>query len=149
MAAAIPYSDREVLVTTSNVITFVYLGLIIVVFYFLFIRPQQKRAREQAALIESLRSGDRVVTAGGLYGTIERVEDDIMEVRIADGVIVDMAVSAVIRKVDATGTVVDVDVDEEPPALRDKPKSGEVEEPEVHVDIDDHPGKDLDPGEGK
>jgi preprotein translocase subunit YajC len=134
-------------VNTQTVITFVYLALIVVVFYFLFIRPQQKRAREQAALMESLKSGDRVITAGGLYGTIERVEDDIMELRIADSVIVDVAVSAVVRKVDAAGTP--VDVDEEPPELRDKPKSGEVEEPEVRVDIDEHPGKDLDPGEDK
>ena len=131
---------------TQTVITFVYLALIVVVFYFLFIRPQQKRAREQAELIVSLRTGDRVITAGGLYGTIERVEDDIMELRIADGVIVDMATSAVARKVDATGTP--VEADEESPEDHEKPKSGEVEEPDVRVDLDE-PGKDLDSGEDK
>lgn len=46
-----------------------------VIFYFLLIRPQQKRAKEQAALISSIKSGDRVVTAGGLHGIVANARD--------------------------------------------------------------------------
>jgi preprotein translocase subunit YajC len=46
-----------------------------VIFYFLLIRPQQKRAKEQAALISSIKSGDRVVTSGGLHGIVANARD--------------------------------------------------------------------------
>lgn len=52
------------------------LVLIIVVFYFLLIRPQQKRMKEHQALVEGLRRGDKVVTAGGIIGTVTKVEDN-------------------------------------------------------------------------
>ena len=52
--------------------TFLFMG---VIFYFLLIRPQQKRAKEQAALIASVRSGDEVVTTGGLHGIVSNARD--------------------------------------------------------------------------
>ncbi len=61
--------------------------LIFIVFYFLLIRPQQKKAKEHKGMLESIRRGDKVVTGGGIIGTISRVIDDNMvSVEIADGI---------------------------------------------------------------
>lgn len=63
------------------------LVLIFVVFYFLLIRPQQKKAKEHREVLANLRRGDRIVTNGGLLGTITRVPNDTeLMVEIADGV---------------------------------------------------------------
>ncbi|MFT5488214.1 MAG: preprotein translocase subunit YajC [Paracoccaceae bacterium] len=63
------------------------LVLIFVVFYFLLIRPQQKKAKEHREVLTNLRRGDRIVTNGGLLGTITRVPNDTeLMVEIADGV---------------------------------------------------------------
>ena len=69
------------------IMSFLPLILIFVVFYFLLIRPQQKRAKEHKALVEGLRRGDVVVTSGGLIGKISKVIDDNeVEVEIAKDV---------------------------------------------------------------
>jgi len=60
----------------SLVATFLPLVLIFLVFYFLLIRPQQKRAREHQRFIENLRNGQKVITAGGLIGHVVKVEGD-------------------------------------------------------------------------
>jgi len=60
--------------------------LIFVVFWFLLIRPQQKKAKEHRALVSALKRGDRVVTSGGIYGQVTHVADDHLMVEIADGV---------------------------------------------------------------
>ena len=61
--------------------------LIFVIFYFLLIRPQQKKMKEHRAMVEGLRRGDQVVTAGGIVGKVSKVqEDNMVEVEIADGV---------------------------------------------------------------
>lgn len=63
------------------------LVLIFVVFYFLLIRPQQKKAKQHREVLSNLRRGDRIVTNGGLLGTITRVPNDTeLMVEIADGV---------------------------------------------------------------
>jgi len=67
--------------------SFLPLILIFVVFYFLLIRPQQKKLKDHKAMIEGLRRGDRIVTAGGIIGTVTRVgENDEAIVEIAEGV---------------------------------------------------------------
>lgn len=66
---------------------FIPLILIFAIMYFLLIRPQQKKAKEHAAMVEALRRGDQVVTQGGLIGKVSKVkEDNEIEVEIADGV---------------------------------------------------------------
>jgi len=62
------------------------MALIFVVFYFFMIRPQQQKQKQMKAMLEALRRGDRVVTAGGIIGTIAKVENDDIQVEIADGV---------------------------------------------------------------
>jgi len=61
--------------------------LIFVVFYFLLIRPQQKKAKEHKAMLEAVRRGDKVVTGGGIIGTVNKVIDESeISVEIASGV---------------------------------------------------------------
>jgi preprotein translocase subunit YajC len=86
------------------IVQFLPLVLIFVVFYFLLIRPQQKKAKDQKAMLEALRRGDRVVTAGGIIGTVSRVvgpEEIVIE--IAEGVrvrVVRSTISSVLAKPD-------------------------------------------------
>jgi preprotein translocase subunit YajC len=61
--------------------------LIFVIMYFLILRPQQKRAREHSELIKNVRRGDTVITTGGLIGKVTKVvDDDALEIELADGV---------------------------------------------------------------
>ena len=97
-------------------IQFLPLVLIFAVFYFLLIRPQQRKAREQRATLDALRRGDRVVTGGGIIGTIVRVDSpDEVVVDIADGVRV-----RVIRS-----TIASVLAKPDPAAARDAAKQKE------------------------
>jgi preprotein translocase subunit YajC len=63
-------------------------GLILAVFYFLLIRPQQRRAKEQQGLVDGLKKNDKVVTSGGLHGRIVEVHKDHLALEIAPKVIV-------------------------------------------------------------
>lgn len=58
--------------------------LIIAVFYFLILRPQQKRQKARQKLLDSVKKGDKVITSGGIHGTIEGLEDTTALVKIAD-----------------------------------------------------------------
>ena len=73
----------------------ILLPLFFAVFYFLLIRPQQKRVKEHAELVRSLEPGDDVLTNGGLYGTITTIDGQIAELEIADGVVVRIQRAAV------------------------------------------------------
>ncbi len=68
--------------------SFLPLILIFVVFYFLLIRPQTKRAKEHKKMVEGLAKGDEVVTNGGLLGRITRVGENFVELQVADNVVV-------------------------------------------------------------
>lgn len=70
-------------------------GSFILIFYFLILRPQQKRQREHRNMLEGLKTGDRVLTSGGMYGTVVSVKDDIVNLRVGDNVRIDVAKSAV------------------------------------------------------
>ena len=71
------------------------LVLIMVIFWFLLIRPQQKRAKEHRGMVEALKKGDKVMTNGGIFGVISEVKDDTLKVEIADGVRIKMQRDAV------------------------------------------------------
>ena len=76
---------------SSGIGQFIPLILIFVIFYFFLIRPQQKKVKEHKAMVESLKKGDKVVTSGGITGTISRVVDnDKVEIEIADNVTVEV-----------------------------------------------------------
>ena len=61
------------------------LGSIFVIFYFLLIRPQQKKAKEHQAFLSNLQKGDKVVTGGGLHGEITGINDKVVTLEIAEG----------------------------------------------------------------
>jgi preprotein translocase subunit YajC len=82
----------------GGIATFLPLILIVVIFYLLLIRPQQKRARQQRELVGSLETNDRVVTIGGLYGTITAVDDDTISLEVAPGTTITMAKQAISRR---------------------------------------------------
>ena len=60
--------------------------LMFVVLYFLMIRPQMKRAKEHKAMIDALQKGDEIVAAGGIVGSVTKISDNYVTVRIAEGV---------------------------------------------------------------
>ena len=62
----------------------------VVIFYFLLIRPQQKKAKEHKALLDNLKKGDRIITSGGIIGTIVNMDDQLINVEIADRVRIEM-----------------------------------------------------------
>ena len=75
----------------SGIGQFIPLILIFVIFYFFLIRPQQKKVKEHKSMVESLKRGDKVITSGGITGTVERIVDnDKVEVEIAENVKVEI-----------------------------------------------------------
>ncbi|HXZ44086.1 MAG TPA: preprotein translocase subunit YajC [archaeon] len=84
----------------GGISVFVPLILMFGVFYFLLIRPQQKKTRQQQDMLKSLKVGDRVVTTGGLYGTIVAGGDNIVKLEIADRVRVDVGRTYIAGKVE-------------------------------------------------
>jgi preprotein translocase subunit YajC len=81
--------------TGSGLIQFLPIVLIMVVFYFLLIRPQQRRQKQLQETISNLKIGDRVVTTGGVIGVITTVRDTSFLIRSADKSILEIARSAV------------------------------------------------------
>lgn len=77
--------------------TVIWIGAMFVMLYFFMIRPQQKEQRERAAMIKSLKPGDRIVTAGGLIGVITKVEDISVKIRLAEKVEIDVMKTGVGR----------------------------------------------------
>jgi preprotein translocase subunit YajC len=70
----------------SAITSLVPLVIMFGIFYFILIRPQQKKAKEHKALLEALKKGDHVVTAGGMHGKISAVEDNIVTIEVANNV---------------------------------------------------------------
>ena len=68
---------------------------LIVIMYYVMIRPQMRRQKEQAKLVSSLKTGDRVVTASGIHGLIANVKDSTVIVKVADNVKIEMEKSAI------------------------------------------------------
>ena len=79
----------------SDLMAFLPMIAIIVVFYFLLIRPQQKRAKETKAMLEALQKGDEVVTAGGVVGRIAKLGEAYANVEIAPNVEITVQRSAI------------------------------------------------------
>lgn len=68
----------------NPILSFLPLILMFVVFYFLLIRPQQKRQKAIAEMIKNLKKGDRVVTTSGIIGTIQTLQDDYVVLKVGD-----------------------------------------------------------------
>ena len=83
---------------SSGIGQFIPLILIFIIFYFFLIRPQQKKVKEHKLMVENLKRGDKVITSGGIVGTIERIIDsEKAEVLISDDVKVEVVKSTGIQ----------------------------------------------------
>ena len=79
--------------------------LIFIIFYFFLIRPQQKKVKEHKIMVENLKRGDKVITSGGITGTVERlIDNDKVEVEIAENVKVEIVKSTGIQSLVNTNT---------------------------------------------
>lgn len=79
----------------SMISTFVMFGAIFLIFYFMIIRPQQKRAKEREKLLSSIQKGDKVVTSGGMHGVVAGVEEKTVLLQVTETVKVKMERSAI------------------------------------------------------
>ena len=94
----------------AGLINLLFLGGFVLIFYFLLIRPQNKRRKEHQTLVGGLSKGDEIVTAGGIVGLINKVEDDFIKVQVGENVemrIQKSAVGATLPK----GTIKSLDKD--------------------------------------
>lgn len=80
---------------TDMLVSLAPMVLIFIVFWFLLIRPQQKKAKEHRAMVAALKRGDRILTNGGIFGQVSHVADDHLMVEIAEGVKIKIARDAV------------------------------------------------------
>ena len=79
----------------NPIVSFFPFLLIILIFYFLLIRPQMKKQKEHQKMIGSVKRGDRVITSGGIHGTVTNVKDDVFVIRISKETEVEVSKSAV------------------------------------------------------
>lgn len=91
---------------------FLMMAVILAIMYFLMIRPEQKKQKERQRLIGNLKKGDRVLTTGGIHGTVGNVKDSTVMVKVSDGVVLEFAKAAV-------STVLNADA-----GAGDKPEKG-------------------------
>lgn len=77
------------------VTTFVTFGLVILIFYFLIIRPQSRKNRQTKDMLAAIKKGDKVVTAGGIRGTILSVKDQVVVLKVDDNVKLEFSKSAI------------------------------------------------------
>jgi preprotein translocase subunit YajC len=82
----------------GGVLGFLPLIALFAVFYLLLVRPQQKRAKQQRALVEAVELNDRVVTLGGMHGTVRYVDDEIIHLEVAPGTQITFAKAAIARR---------------------------------------------------
>lgn len=92
----------------SMAVTLTQLGLILLIFYFFLIRPQQKKMKEHTAMVEALKVGDRVLTSGGIYGVVKKLNGTEVTIEIAPDVNVSverMTISGLAVQAEKTETV--------------------------------------------
>jgi len=84
--------------SNGGITQFLPLILIFIIFYFFLIRPQQKKAKEHKNMVSAIKRGDKIVTSGGIFATVERVMDnDKVEVSISDNVNIELVKSTGIQ----------------------------------------------------
>ena len=88
------------------------LVVVMIIFYFVLVRPQKKRAQEHMSLLAALQPGDEIVTIGGIYGFVNRIEDDMVFMEVSEGVEIRCTKQAISRRIDPTDGVSDEPVEE-------------------------------------
>ena len=92
VASAVPQGQEG---GQSLLMTFLPMILIFVVFYFLLIAPARKKQKKHGEMLENLKNGDRVITNGGIHGTVVGVTDAVVQVRIAEKIKIDVSRHAI------------------------------------------------------
>lgn len=95
----VAYAQGQGAVGSGGWMSLVPILLMIVIFYFLLIRPQQKKEKQRLAMINSIQKGDRVIAAGGIYGTVSSVKEEIVVLKIATNTNVEFTKSAIQSKI--------------------------------------------------
>ena len=84
--------------SNGGITQFLPLILIFIIFYFFLIRPQQKKAKEHKNMVSAIKRGDKIITSGGIFATVERVMDnDKVEVSVSDNVNIELVKSTGIQ----------------------------------------------------
>ena len=112
----------------SMVTTLITFGVIILIFYFLIIRPQRKRDKEAKAMLEAIKKGDKVVTIGGIRGTVAVVKDSTVVLKVDDNTRIEFsksAISQVLNKKEEPAA--------EKPAKKEKGEKPAVEAPKAEA----------------
>jgi preprotein translocase subunit YajC len=89
------YADGAAGPQDGGIMNYLPLVALLAVFYFLILRPQQKRAKEQKTMIEALQKGDEIATVGGVMGKVTKVGEDNVAIEIADNVVIQVQKAAV------------------------------------------------------
>lgn len=112
---------RKVLILmTAQLSNLLFIGALVAVFWFLIVRPQQQRAKQQRAMLAALAPGDEIVTIGGIFGVVVDV-DERVRIRVADGSELEVANQAIARIVPASEKVhAEPGLDDLPTAPRDE-----------------------------
>jgi len=87
--------------TASLISTFVPFGLVILIFYFLIIRPQNKKQKETEKMLAALKKGDKIVTIGGIHGVIQSVKEGSVVVKVDDSTKIEFSRSAIASVVES------------------------------------------------
>ena len=114
----------------SMMTTFITFGLIIAIFYFLIIRPQKKRDKETKEMLASIKKGDKVVSIGGIHGTVMIVKETTVVVKVDDNTRMEFSRNAI-------SSIVDRKSDAPAP----KKKAKKAEEAVVEADVEETPQK--------
>lgn len=114
---------------TSTWIMWALIAVMLVVFYFILIRPQRKRAQDHDQMVSKLEKGDEIVTIGGLHGTLKRIADDTVVIEVDKGISLTFSRSAIARSltVHEEEEEEEEEVEEEEP--EEEPTEDEEEEP--------------------
>jgi len=110
--------------TGSMMTTFVTFGLIIVIFYFLIIRPQKKRDRETKEMLAAIKKGDKVVSIGGIHGTVVAVKETTVVVKVDDNTRIEFSRNAI-------SCIVNRKAETTEPSSKKKAKKEQVSAPEA------------------
>lgn len=103
--------------------TLITFGLVFVIFYFLIIRPQSRKQKETKRMLEALKKGDRVVSIGGIHGTIQSIKDDTVVLKVDSDTRLTMSRSAISNVVEQS----------RPTKKAEEAKADEPEEPETEA----------------
>lgn len=123
-AMAAPEASGAAGSTGSMMTTFVTFGLIIVIFYFLIIRPQKKRDRETKEMLAAIKKGDKVVSIGGIHGTVVAVKETTIVVKVDDNTRIEFSRNAI-------SSIVNRKAETTEPSSKKRAKKEQVSAPEA------------------